>query len=234
MVDDVKKNTSSSTAGMLADLFSTGGSSENVFFVIQNKGEPRWIVPGNSKAGFPVLNTWRPYGILSFAAWKVLLVLYRLNALSFVPGIEMIRPVYRDRPWFKNAGNGGFIPVIYIGTPGKARKAVITLVNDTDYTPVSVVKVPIGPRAGDAVLRETLILQKICGTSGLEAPEIIFLTPTKRWPSRWPLEADTVAGNFPKYTLIFSSLFQETENPRKKCLFRTLGEICPKLFGSHQ
>lgn len=85
---------------------------------------------------------------------------YRSGQLRLVPGVVGVGVA-----WNKNWDHLGWIdekspvPVIYIGTPGPARKAVAHLVDASTRKPVAVAKVPLGARAAENILHEADILQ---------------------------------------------------------------------------
>jgi thiamine kinase-like enzyme len=133
---------------------------KNRFWIIPGREGPRWIIPHDAICGWPVLNQWRPYGLSSRLKWAALMAAYRSGQLGLVPGVVGIGVA-----WNKNWDHLGWIdekspvPVIYIGTPGPARKAVAHLVDTSTRKPVAVAKVPLSTLATKNILHEADILQ---------------------------------------------------------------------------
>lgn len=145
-------------------LCYTGNKSGiNHYLVIHSKGEPRWIIPEKSKginALCSILNEWRPYSLMALIKWKILVVLYRLNLLGHLPQVKKIGFIYKSdflRVAFRNKRKE---LLIYIGTPGNERKAVITVLDSVSLKPECIYKIPIEKGANLSINKEaeTLIM----------------------------------------------------------------------------
>ncbi|EKD52309.1 MAG: hypothetical protein ACD_62C00065G0008, partial [uncultured bacterium] len=150
------------------------------FLVIPGKSGPRWIVPERARLGWPVLQQWRPYDVYSLCKWVLLAVAYRCGQLRRIPGVRRIgiagnnvQPalgisVERER----------FVPVVYIGTPGKSRKAVVTLVGLHDAKPFGVAKLPLSGGAATNILREARMLEQLASFKAGVAPKLLSADAT--------------------------------------------------------
>lgn len=134
------------------------------FLTISGNHGPRWIVPERPFFGWPVLRQWQPYSVSSLCKWTVFTLAYRCGQLGRVPGVRRISIVGGEasQPVFQvPGGKGAFVPVIYIGTPGRARKAVVTLVGKDDARPVAVAKLPFSDGAASNILHEADVLARL-------------------------------------------------------------------------
>jgi hypothetical protein len=139
-------------------------SLEDRFWIISSSKGSRWLIPQASIYGLPVLSQWQPYGTLSQVKWRFLLAAYGTQQLHHLPGITPIG-VLRSRTgdWNHLGGhqNQAFIPVIYIGTPGSTRKAVVSLTDVQQQVVVSVAKIPLEESATVNILREAETLASL-------------------------------------------------------------------------
>ncbi len=87
-----------------------------------------------------------------------------------ISGIEDID--WRSVGW---RGNVSPVPVVYMGTPGMTRKAVIHLVNPASGTCEAIVKVPLTEAAGAAILREADVLTTLADEDYTCAPRLLFV-----------------------------------------------------------
>ncbi len=148
----------------------------NNFFVIPGKHGPRWIVPALPKFGISVLKQWHPYDITSQMKWQALKSAYQLGQLGFIPGIEKIcaAPKFSINGFGSLKLTGENLPVIYVGTPGPHRKAVVTILKNTNNSDCSVLKIPLGEKASQKILHEARILQHISKNTTITAPHLLF------------------------------------------------------------
>ena len=134
---------------------------EDRFYIIPGQNEPRWIIPANPVHGITFLRQWFPYKWSSRFKWKALMMAYQAGQLDKIPGvssfaIERINPdgwmhlgwMHPERP----------SPIIYVGTPGPARKAVVGLYNIDKGILSTIAKVPLTLFAKDSILHEADIL----------------------------------------------------------------------------
>jgi len=134
------------------------------FWIIPGKEAPRWIVPQNTRCGWAVLKQWRPYDLPSRLKWAALMAAYRTGQLGLVLGVVGVGMLgASDKSW-DHLGwivEKSPVPVIYIGTPGQTRKAVVHLVSASTCKPVAVAKVPIGARSAMNIVHEADILKSL-------------------------------------------------------------------------
>jgi hypothetical protein len=106
--------------------------------------------------GMPVLQQWQPYSLKSRLRWKALLAAYSCGVLGHVPGVQSVgvSQGVLTSPVTESAEKAeGCTPVVYLGTPGPTRKAVVSLVSPERQV-VSVMKVPLERGAATSILRE--------------------------------------------------------------------------------
>ena len=103
------------------------------FWMISGKGgEPRWILPHDPKYALPFLQQWRPYDFRSRITWQCLMMAYQGKRLDCVPGVVPLRIIVPEKSNWEHLGWSLARPpvaVIYVGTPGPNRKAVLGLID---------------------------------------------------------------------------------------------------------
>lgn len=140
------------------------------FWIVSGKlGQPRWIIPMNARYGLWTLQQWTPYDLLSRLKWRLLLAAYRFGVLGNLPGVYPIgfiargtanwQDIWRTLGWSKDQSEP--IPIIYVGTAGPKQKLVVIAVNPTSQKAEQVMKIPLGPQACEAVLKEARILSEL-------------------------------------------------------------------------
>ncbi len=67
------------------------------------------------------------------------------------------------------------VPVVYVGTPGRSRKAVIHLLDPSSGQCQAVVKVPLGEAAKGAILREAAVLAALSEQGYAGAPHSLHV-----------------------------------------------------------
>jgi len=151
---------------------------EHRYFVISGKDGPRWVIPCNPALGWPALRFWTPFNFTSRLLWQGLMGAYRLRGLGPLPGVETIGVAgsgggsWENLPWLRQ---GPSTPVIYVGTVGPTRKATVTLVDTQTYAPQNILKIPLGSRAGDCIIREAENLLAIGVDKPGMAPQLQYL-----------------------------------------------------------
>ncbi len=160
-------------------LNGVADSLRSRFWMIPGKGgEPRWILPHEPEYALPVLNQWRPYDFFSRIKWKCLLAAYRRKSLGCIPGVLPLRvsvPVKSNWEHLGWSSDGFPVPVIYIGTPGQRRKAVLGLIQPQDRKVASIGKVPLGHSANLAINHEVDILDTLAKEKPGRAPRNLFV-----------------------------------------------------------
>lgn len=149
------------------------------FWMIPGKGgEPRWILPHERKYGWPFLQAWHPYDFSSRIKWQCLLAAYRGKGLGYVPGVVPLRVTVPEKSNWEHLGwryVNQPVPVIYVGTPGPSRKAVLGLIDSQERKVISIGKVPLGPSAGLAINHEVDILDNLAKEKPGRAPRSLFV-----------------------------------------------------------
>ncbi len=149
------------------------------FWMIPGKqGEPRWILPHEPKSALPFLKQWSPYDFRSRIKWRFLIGAYRAKRLNCIPGVIPLQVI---APKWNNWGHLGWfftnppVPVIYIGTPGPNRKAVLGLVDSPKNEVKAIGKIPLEPAAGHAINHEADVLYELMHEKPGMAPARLFL-----------------------------------------------------------
>lgn len=141
--------------------------------VISKKGRPKWILPEDAQRALPVLKSWRPYGVVSGVKWSVIKSACWLDVISMLPGVRSETLQCELAHWRERMPglSDGWCITGYIGTPSPTQKALLFFIGP-DAQVHAVVKVPLTPRAGSAILNEADILEKLHKV--LPAPRMIF------------------------------------------------------------
>ena len=146
--------------------------------MVSANGTPRWLLP----AGYPridsVLAGWSPYRWSSRAGWKAVRAAHRLGSLPALPhvatcniaGIDEID--WRSLGW---TGNSTPVSVVYVGTPGMSRKAVIHLVDRASGRCAAILKVPLTETSKGALAREAEVLVRLAEEGRTCAPRLIYV-----------------------------------------------------------
>ena len=148
------------------------------FWVIPGKqGEARWILPDDPKCALPFLRQWTPYDLQSRIKWNCLMIAYRWQMLDRIPGII---PLNINVPPTSNWEHLGWttlspVPVIYVGTPGTKRKAVLGLIDSQKRSVSAIGKVPLGPTAEQAINHEIDLLDSLSKEKPGQAPRTLFV-----------------------------------------------------------
>ncbi len=146
------------------------------FFVVPGKTELRWIVPESWRYGRAFVKDWRPFDLDSRLKWQVLQLAYKVGMLAKIPRVKCVVVAEPDQSW-QHVGwdlPEPPVPVIYLGSPGRTRKAVIGLVGQAECRLVACAKIPIGPAASDIILREMDILAQLAVLKPGMAPTPLF------------------------------------------------------------
>ena len=124
----------------------------------------RWLLPAASPEIGSVLASWAPYRLWPRVAWTAVRAASQLGRASEIPGASVLEVEGTRGTDWESLGWRGVeqpIPVIYLGTPGPRRKAVVHLVDRASRGCKAVVKVPLTDEATIAVLREAEALEAL-------------------------------------------------------------------------
>ena len=152
------------------------GDTTQQFLVLPGNGSPRWLLPAGRRKLDSVLAGWSPYRLDSRREWLAVRAANRLGCLSFLPGITTSTVAGFDRiDWTSVGWNSDTppVPVVYLGTPGPSRKAVIHLIDSASGVCQIVVKVPIHNGARAAILREADVLVSLAAERCTFAPPLL-------------------------------------------------------------
>ena len=131
------------------------------YVAVSGNGEVRWLLPSRGVSAGPVLANWAPYRWRSRVGWSAVRAADRVGRVRALPGsFEVELEEARSANWAALGWKGRDepIPVIYIGTPGPRRKAVVHLVDRASAMCRAVVKVPLADEAKAAILHEAEVL----------------------------------------------------------------------------
>jgi hypothetical protein len=159
------------------------GTTETATFVAVPGNEmARWLLPAASPEIGRVLASWAPYRPWSQMAWAAIRAANKLGRTADIPGASVLQvDGTRGADW-ESLGWRGVeppIPVIYLGTPGTRRKAVVHLVDRASGSCKSVVKVPLTDEAKIAVLHEAEVLQGLADEHYEHSPRLLHVDWTR-------------------------------------------------------
>lgn len=153
-----------SNSGLSPDFFAVPGDA------------PRWLIPCDGKGLSLFLASWSPYRLSSRVKWGAIRLAHRLGMLQTLPKVQTVRweEAYTI-DWRALGWNGQShpVPLVYIGTPGPARKAVIHLVDPVSGLCGAVAKVPLCAGARRAIVREANMLSMLGREKSLLAPRLL-------------------------------------------------------------
>lgn len=152
------------------------------FWIVPGNDGPRWILPSDANLAREFLCQWTPYKPSSLLKWRILLAAYRVRQLRCVPGIIGIGvDVPNGASWTHLGWDLGKppLPVIYVGSPCRTRKAVVGLVDRLSRRLAAVAKVPLDSEAPEAIRREAAILSRLQNEKPGLSPRPLFVNTTK-------------------------------------------------------
>jgi len=153
-------------AEVLAKAFpSMGGGASQMdapVCVIPQGNEPRWVVIGDTRPAATVLGSWRPFKVGTRLRWSAVLGAASLRVLDRLPGVISERANIDLSYWRKCLGavEAGWTLVLHVGNASHTRKATIFFL-DPERRCKAAAKVPLSEGAGQAILNEAGILQKL-------------------------------------------------------------------------
>jgi Phosphotransferase enzyme family len=166
---------------VFAQLGGCGGPKATARYVaVPGNAEVRWLLPADGKALEGVLASWTPYRRSSRMAWAVVRAASRMGGVAELPGAEVVEVERTQGIDWQSLGwrwNGEPIPVIYIGTPGPKRKAVVHLVERATARCRAVVKVPLTLQAEAALRHEAAVLAALQKRGCEAAPRLLRVDP---------------------------------------------------------
>jgi len=170
-------------ARVFAHLGKKNGTRETATYVaLPGNGAARWLLPLGRPETASVLASWSPYRLRSRVAWSAVRWACRAGALARIPAtseLEVACPCAMDWEEVGWRNQRPPIPVIYLGTMGPRRKAIVHLVEQATGKCQAVVKVPLTVEAKLAVLREAEVLAALEAEGFAPAPRVLYVDRTK-------------------------------------------------------
>ncbi|HVO78655.1 MAG TPA: phosphotransferase [Candidatus Bathyarchaeia archaeon] len=160
-------------------LRGNGGAHDaGCYIAIPGDGAARWLLPADGVNLGPVLATWAPYRLRSRMAWAAVRAASHIGQMSELPGTAPVEVDGASAAQWESLGwrwCGTPAPVIYLGTPGLRRKAVVHLVDRETARCRAVVKVPLTEEAKAAVRHEAEVLEALEAERYERAPRLLFV-----------------------------------------------------------
>jgi len=154
-------------------------STETATYVaVPGNDRARWLLPAASPGIGRVLASWTPYRAWSRVSWAAIRAASRTGRITQFPGVSVLEVEgTRDADWESLGWRSHEppIPVIYLGTPGSRRKAVVHLVDRASGECKAVVKVPLTEEAKVAVLHEAEVLEALAGEQYEFSPRLLHV-----------------------------------------------------------
>lgn len=195
------------------------------FYIVPGNTSPRWIFPENPSGTINYLMQWRPYKASSRAKWQLILAAYHSGMLGKIPGVSKIGiSGFRQREWphIASTFSSPPSPVIYIGTPGNSRKAVMAL-NDKGTENLScIVKIPIGKDAGSAICQEIEMLKRLKAEKFNLAPQAFFLNSETKISTQQMIEGKA---SKKKFSNLHMSFLTSMRVPGSSISLRSVAQI---------
>lgn len=148
-----------------------------MFFAVPGD-RPRWLIPASSRNLHPTLSSWAPYCVSSRLKWSAIRAANRVGALPALPGVTTVHLGnvneidWRALGWTRDTPPA---PLVYLGTPGPRRKAVIHLIDPASGDCEAIVKVPLCAGAKDAIVRDACTLAVLASERHTCAPRLLWL-----------------------------------------------------------
>jgi len=138
----------------------------------------RWLLPAAVPEIARVLASWAPYRWWSRVGWAAVRAANRMGRVGRIPGVSMLEVEGTCGADWTSLGwqlSEPPIPVIYVGTPGGKRKAVVHLVERATGRCKAVVKVPLTQEARAAVLHEAEVLDVLAMENCELSPRLLHV-----------------------------------------------------------
>ncbi len=165
------------------NLADTGPPAEALRLVaVPGSAQTRWLLPAGEPEIGAVLASWTPYRAWPRMAWGVVRAASGFSCTAALPGVAEFEVDGVDVACWQSLGWRGSrtpVPVIYVGTPGPRRKAVVHLVDRATAECRAVVKVPLTEEANTAILHEADVLQALERERYPWAPRLLHLDRTR-------------------------------------------------------
>ena len=169
--------TSDLTQQLLAALPLGEAHAPSEFFAVPGD-QPRWLIPARGENLHATLAAWVPYRMSSRLKWSAIRAANRTGTLHALPRVKTVQLGdaneidWRAIGWSRATPP---VPLIYVGTPGPCRKAVIHLVDPASGNCDAIVKVPLCAGAGDAIVRDACTLAVLRSEGYSCAPRLLYM-----------------------------------------------------------
>ena len=146
------------------------------YVAVPDNETARWLLPASHPEIGRTLAGWAPYRLWSRAAWAAVRAASRFGRMANIPGASVMQVSGTQSADWGLLGWRGCeppIPVVYLGTPGPRRKAVVHLVDAASGRCKAVVKVPLTDEAKGAILHEAEVLNALDAERYELAPRLL-------------------------------------------------------------
>ena len=185
------------------------------FFAVPGD-QPRWLIPSRGGNLHSTLAAWAPYRLSSRLKWSAIRAANCMGALQALPYVKTVQLGdaneidWRAVGWTRATPP---VPLIYVGTPGPRRKAVIHLVDPVSGSCAAIVKVPLCAGASDAIVRDACTLGVLAGEDYSFAPRLLHLDRRRGIATQQFLPGKSGSRRFrPEYFALLSSLVLREES----------------------
>lgn len=151
-------------------------ASPERYIAVGRSDHPRWLLPEGHKLTDDAFLGWGPYRAGSRLAWTGAKTLLRWGGSAGLAACGSKRVNWNfDCDWRALGWSNPADPVllIYLGTPGERRKAVLHLLNSQSGVCELIVKVPLTTGAASAIAREAATLRSLERQGFTAAPRLV-------------------------------------------------------------
>ena len=160
-------------------LRNDGGTTEiETFVAVPGNEMARWLLPAGAPEIGRVLASWAPYRWWSRVGWTAVRAASQIGRVAGIPGVSLLEVEGTPASDWASLGwqvSEPPIPVVYVGTPGCKRKAVVHLVERASGECKAVVKVPLTQEAKAAVLHEAEVLDALARENCELSPRLLHV-----------------------------------------------------------
>lgn len=150
------------------------------FVSLGRAGAARWLVPEGHALGRNAFSGWEPYRLTSRMAWAAMKsALHWPRTRRLLPSRETAIEWLGELDWQALGWRGPSppYPLVYLGTPGAKRKAVVHLIDRTTKRCDLIVKVPLTEAARRAIRQEAQTLLELQQAGFTSAPRLVAFDP---------------------------------------------------------
>jgi len=140
----------------------------------------RWLIPQENSLGQHTFSGWEPYRASSRVAWAAMKTALRWPGARRLPPccqttFEWLSELdWRALGWHQPSPP---YPLVYLGTPGAKRKAVVHLIDRDSKRCELIVKVPLTEAAKEAIAAEAETLIELQSEGFVDAPRLVVFDP---------------------------------------------------------